>query len=125
MENNYYIDHEKNLNDYSHNDYKENINGYSPFVGIFFLIFISFCFNCLPSRIDNISDLENRERLIINDLPVLRIEEVINDTCSICLERFKLDDMINKLNCNHIYHKGCLDSWIQNNNCPLCRSIIV
>ena len=126
MEKYYYIGHPENSNDIPYNHYKgTGLGGYSPFVGMFFLIFISFCVNCLPYRTNNTSDLINRERLLVNDLPVLKIETSVNESCSICLERFKLDDMINKLNCNHMYHKECLDSWIQNNNCPLCRSIIV
>lgn len=126
MENYYYIEHQENSNDIPYNHYIET--GYkdpSPLYGMFFLIFISICVNCLPYRTNNTSDLVNRERLLVNDLPVLRIETSVNESCSICLERFKLDDVVNKLNCNHMYHKECLDSWIQNNNCPLCRSIIV
>ena len=43
--------------------------------------------------------------------------------CSICLEEIEENDDIKKLiNCDHIFHKSCIDTWSNNNNtCPLCR----
>ncbi|MEX0672096.1 MAG: RING finger domain-containing protein [Candidatus Babeliales bacterium] len=39
--------------------------------------------------------------------------------CSICREYGTLD---HTLNCNHSFHAGCINTWLQtNNNCPLCR----
>jgi len=44
-------------------------------------------------------------------------------SCSICLESLKSG--IIKTDCNHTFHKICLDTWINfNNSCPHCRSII-
>jgi hypothetical protein len=44
-------------------------------------------------------------------------------TCSICLLELKKNDKT--LDCQHIFHKKCIDEWISNNNtCPLCRKII-
>ena len=69
-------------------------------------------------RLDRI-DVDNLNTLILhNDLP--------EETCSVCLEDFKDGDTIKKLNCNHIFHKDCLEPWLnENNNCPLCRQNIV
>ena len=45
-----------------------------------------------------------------------------SDNCSICLENYNKDNIINVLKCGHKYHKDCIDDWINdNNNCPLCR----
>lgn len=58
--------------------------------------------------------------------------------CSICLEpihleKFKLkkNDLV-FLECGHVYHKKCLQSWIKSQiknidkpNCPMCRTMIV
>jgi len=42
------------------------------------------------------------------------------DECSICLEPLK--DNIKLLNCNHKFHKTCIDLWITKKSiCPLCR----
>ena len=47
--------------------------------------------------------------------------------CSICLEEIEENDDIKKLmNCNHVFHKSCIDTWSNNNNtCPLCRKHII
>jgi hypothetical protein len=46
--------------------------------------------------------------------------------CSICYIEYTKSDNIRKLNvCCHIYHKECIDKWIQlynKKNCPLCRA---
>lgn len=47
--------------------------------------------------------------------------------CSICLEPIDENEEVKKLiNCNHIFHKSCIDTWSNNNNtCPLCRKHII
>ena len=43
--------------------------------------------------------------------------------CSICLSELKTD--VIKLNCNHIFHLFCINSWkLRNNICPICRRAI-
>ena len=47
-----------------------------------------------------------------------------NNSCSICLEEYKKEDFIIKLNCNHLFHKNCINTAIEINyltNCPYCR----
>ena len=54
------------------------------------------------------------------------IHENINDICPICIENFEKETIV-RLDCNHVYHKDCLEMWIINNNndeCPYCRKII-
>ena len=54
------------------------------------------------------------------------IYENMNDICPICIEDFGKETIV-KLDCNHVYHKDCLEMWIINNNndeCPYCRKII-
>ncbi|GLJ55454.1 hypothetical protein SUGI_1190750 [Cryptomeria japonica] len=51
------------------------------------------------------------------------IEEEI--MCTVCLNSFEEDDEIRELcNCCHIFHRDCLDKWIDHRQktCPLCRS---
>ncbi|GLJ55449.1 hypothetical protein SUGI_1190650 [Cryptomeria japonica] len=48
-------------------------------------------------------------------------EEVV---CAICLNSFEKDDEIRELcNCCHVFHRNCLDKWIDQHRdtCPLCR----
>ena len=42
--------------------------------------------------------------------------------CPICLSKFKRVDIIKELPCKHIYHKGCVLTWLKSSNlCPLCK----
>ena len=43
--------------------------------------------------------------------------------CSICLEKInKCGRNITLTECNHTFHKKCLEQWLkENNNCPNCR----
>jgi hypothetical protein len=49
-------------------------------------------------------------------------DELINEQCSICLEKFQEGEYKRELNCSHTYHKKCIDKWIKHEfNCPECR----
>ena len=41
----------------------------------------------------------------------------------ICLDKYKMNDIVRVTNCKHIYHKECLDDWLKNYSykCPICR----
>ena len=44
--------------------------------------------------------------------------------CSICLSPITENQYMT--NCNHIFHKTCLENWLSNDhmNCPMCRQRI-
>jgi hypothetical protein len=43
------------------------------------------------------------------------------EDCAICYETLKDSDVI-KLKCDHIFHKDCIEKWIEKSGtCPLCR----
>ncbi|KAH7190912.1 hypothetical protein DER44DRAFT_635397, partial [Fusarium oxysporum] len=46
---------------------------------------------------------------------------------AICLEVFSDLDIVRRLNCEHIFHKQCIDLWLQGQhvNCPLCKSVYI
>ncbi|CAD8158221.1 unnamed protein product [Paramecium octaurelia] len=49
-----------------------------------------------------------------------------NRQCSICCNQFQKDELITQLPCKHIYHKSCVDSWLQSSTkCPNCRSDVL
>ncbi|CAD8153517.1 unnamed protein product [Paramecium pentaurelia] len=49
-----------------------------------------------------------------------------NRQCSICCNQFQKDELIMQLPCKHIYHKSCVDSWLQSSTkCPNCRSDVL
>jgi len=47
----------------------------------------------------------------------------IQETCAICLEQYKSDEIIVEFSCkNHFYHENCLYEWLQKSEiCPLCK----
>ena len=66
-------------------------------------------------------------------LPVIRFSELTrpgfgsgSDCCAVCLHEFENEDEIRRLtNCQHIFHRSCLDRWMMGYNqmtCPLCRT---
>ena len=69
---------------------------------------------------------------IINEMNLLSVTPInfyTNLECSICQDKLLNieDDYVVKLNCNHFYHKHCIEKWItlsKNSNCPLCRENI-
>ena len=49
----------------------------------------------------------------------------LNDTCSICLGDFELDDEIHKTTCSHKFHPKCIETWFQRKpQCPQCMTDI-
>lgn len=49
-------------------------------------------------------------------------------TCSICLDKIKFYNHRRKLNCGHLYHKKCINSYFnhlekisRSEKCPLCQ----
>ncbi|KAF8096272.1 hypothetical protein N665_0313s0038 [Sinapis alba] len=47
--------------------------------------------------------------------------------CIVCLSTLKRGEEVRKLDCRHVFHKQCLEGWIEhlNFNCPLCRSPLI
>ncbi|XP_026402715.1 probable E3 ubiquitin-protein ligase XERICO [Papaver somniferum] len=46
--------------------------------------------------------------------------------CCVCLHKFKANEEVSELSCNHFFHKGCLKKWLdhRHSTCPLCRSTL-
>jgi ankyrin repeat protein len=51
---------------------------------------------------------------------------IINTSCSICLCDFEYGKNAKILQCGHIYHTGCISTWLRvKNQCPYCRSTVI
>ncbi|KAG2297989.1 hypothetical protein Bca52824_034462 [Brassica carinata] len=68
-----------------------------------------------------------------NRTPTLKFESLCrckreaDSECSVCLSTFEEDSDVNRLKCGHLFHKTCLEKWIdfRNVTCPLCRTPLV
>ncbi len=62
----------------------------------------------------------------LNNLSILKISNEQNEKCTICLEEMNIDDEYFDIECKHIFHKGCLETYLKNYNhiCPVCRKDI-
>jgi len=50
-------------------------------------------------------------------------ENILYYKCVSCEDKKYIDCIAIFGDCNHAFHKHCIDEWIKNNNkCPLCRS---
>ena len=75
---------------------------------------------------------------IIRGLPVFTVdikymkiiekcEENYIKKCIICMENYKINDLIKTLPCFHLFHKDCIEGWFNSNknNCPICKNDIL
>jgi RING-H2 zinc finger protein RHA1 len=66
-------------------------------------------------------------RDIIERLPLPENRSSLN-TCAACLNQFSMQDDVRELrNCCHVYHRECIDRWVDRDHdnhmtCPLCRA---
>ncbi|KAJ1698720.1 hypothetical protein LUZ63_007232 [Rhynchospora breviuscula] len=44
--------------------------------------------------------------------------------CCVCLNRFEPESVVSWLNCGHLLHKRCLETWMEYRHatCPMCRA---
>merc|ERR1712216_922260 len=58
----------------------------------------------------------------IDGLPKVRFAAAEEQSCAICLEAYRDDELLTALPCSHVYHVECLTRWLQrSSHCPLCR----
>ncbi|KAF3445298.1 hypothetical protein FNV43_RR14993 [Rhamnella rubrinervis] len=62
-------------------------------------------------------------------VPAIRFDKLCSseqpeNDCSVCLTQFEPESEINHLSCGHLFHKVCLEKWLDywNVTCPLCRT---
>ena len=75
-----------------------------------------------PASEKTISGLKHQKLIDQNKIIELNLA---NESCAICLEKFKVGTEVTILNC-HAFCKECIMPWLSqhNNTCPVCRKCI-
>ncbi|XP_074771161.1 E3 ubiquitin-protein ligase RNF128 [Athene noctua] len=48
------------------------------------------------------------------------------DSCVVCIEQYKPNEVVRILTCNHLFHKNCIDPWLlERRTCPMCKCDIL
>uniref|UniRef100_A0A5B6YL74 Putative E3 ubiquitin-protein ligase RHA1B n=1 Tax=Davidia involucrata TaxID=16924 RepID=A0A5B6YL74_DAVIN len=80
------------------------------------------------ARPENPAEFHSVSAVLIRELlPVVKFSELVEppESCAVCLYEFEGGDEIRRLtNCRHIFHRSCLDRWMDHDQktCPLCRT---
>ena len=150
--NTHYTDTMDNINNAGKlNDYNNTVQypaGYKIdiFFNLFmFIFFVTFCMNLCksfkihrertnqleilndptifsPRMVSGYSTMGAQYKIVKIKEHKFNDDEYSSEICSICLDNYKKEDILNELKCGHKYHNTCIDDWIKNNNnCPLCR----
>lgn len=62
---------------------------------------------------------------IIEKLKTVKLNEIEEKDCSICLEEYNYQSKIILLPCLHCFHSKCIKKWLSKNvTCPICRKDI-
>ena len=123
------IEHNYNNLNNTTDTVNEIYNGGIMFGLLFFDLYLII--KCVIYRNNHEYNIHRQIQTINNEIYNYRyntvkiINDFENEDCSICLEKL-YDQENNKeiisLECNHLFHKECVDPWIINNrNCPLCK----
>lgn len=79
-----------------------------------------------------LEESNNDQELVRNENQILNMSSVKfknvktkDNNCTICCTQFENNDSVILLNCNHIFHKECINEWIHYKaECPLCKTSV-
>ncbi|KAJ7955483.1 RING/U-box superfamily protein [Quillaja saponaria] len=70
---------------------------------------------------DTMERVFGTENVTIDDI-FLQMRRTNTESCAICMVDFEVGMEATKLPCLHLYHRDCINKWLQMNpSCPLCR----
>ncbi|XP_048208369.1 E3 ubiquitin-protein ligase RNF149 isoform X2 [Perognathus longimembris pacificus] len=69
---------------------------------------------------------------VIGQLPLHTVKhgekgiDIDAENCAVCIENFKVKDVIRILPCKHIFHRICIDPWLlDHRTCPMCKLDVI
>jgi len=71
-----------------------------------------------------------KRALAVIPTATLQIEDIdvpdVHETCAVCIDLFKVGDVVRNLPCRHQFHKSCIDQWLlEKRTCPMCKMDIL
>lgn len=76
--------------------------------------------------------LKNEAKKAIKRLQVRTLksgdEEITSESqmCAVCIESYKVGEVVTVLTCGHIFHKDCIEPWLlEKRTCPMCKCDIL
>ncbi|XP_077462329.1 RING finger protein 150-like isoform X2 [Stigmatopora argus] len=89
-------------------------------------------FRYANARDRNQRRLGDAAKKAIGKLPLRTIKkgdketELDFDSCAVCIEAYKPNDVVRVLPCRHVFHKHCVDPWLHDHQtCPMCKMNIL
>ena len=121
MSGDYPNNYPNNYNEYNYTPYHESFDNYIPLYLFMFLCFCSLS-ACLHEYYNSRRNYSTVGLPLVENRREVRNEKLFDEGCVICLERYKKNDKIIVLKCNHVFHDECIEAWfISRPSCPLCR----
>lgn len=129
----------KHRNDF--NDCLVSIKEKKDIINMYHIVYNYICnkflYNTIDAGFNNIDnliyDIYDQFSLLEKSTPIQNIlpstqvlsSEYENEICSICMDNLNNSKYIVKIDkCIHLFHKSCINQWLQiNNSCPVCRII--
>lgn len=80
-------------------------------------------FGYVEGMMDAIKKKGKIRKELMRNKPYMFTKDMEPKECTICLDEFKAKQSIRKLDCEHEFHKKCIDKWLLGGDscCPLCR----
>ncbi|CAH1757370.1 9751_t:CDS:2 [Entrophospora sp. SA101] len=75
------------------------------------------------------SEIEATFPIVLYDENISGVKDRVllgnSEKCQVCLCDYVTDEELRVLNCNHGFHKDCIDKWLTegSNKCPICRGV--
>jgi hypothetical protein len=75
----------------------------------------------IVESLEELVEIRNSTMANVDRLPHIQAQVAL--ACCICLEAVEPPALMTVLPCNHAFHSGCVDVWLQyKSNCPLCKA---
>lgn len=80
-------------------------------------------FTYIQELIESIRKKEKLRKDLYRNKPYVFCRGMPGGECTVCLGEFRPKQHIRRLECDHEFHKKCIDKWLLQGNscCPLCR----